>query len=725
MCGEVIRCVTRWGGFAIDDAPAKEHAAQYFYAQVQDHDNHQALRSSEASNSLCSFKRRVTNGASSRITHAQRLFLARFVVAALSLFGFARITVAQTSDAPMPDTLKKLSLEELVDVEVTSVSKHPEKLSKSASAIQVITAEEIRRSGATSIPEALRLADNLDVAQVNSHDWAISARGFNTALANKLLVLIDGRTVYTPLFSGVFWNAQDYLLEDIDRIEVISGPGGTLWGANAVNGVINIITKNAKDTQGGYLETGGGTQPNGFAGARYGTALAPDVYLRVYGKYSDSSNEVFADGSDASDSWRMSQGGFRIDGNLSRQNAFTLQGDLYGSDLNIPTGGQENASGNNILGRWSHVDADGSETKLQMYYDRTHLDDPITNQFGVAQFLTDDLDTYDMDFQQQVRVADRHLVVWGLGYRFTHDAVVEATNLEFLPAHLDQELYSAFIQDEIMLRNDLFLTLGTKLEHNSYTGLEAEPSARLQWNLTNNQMLWGAISRAVRTPSRVDRDLVEPVPSTPLVLLEGSPDFTSETVIAYELGYRAQFSSQVTGSISAFYNDYNDLRSTSFTPTTIIPLFFQNNLEGHTYGLEISADYQVLPWWRLHGGYDPIREDIRVKPGQFDLNNALNETADPHERISLRSSMDLSEHIEFDAALRWIDSRDINNSGAIAVVPSYAEMDMRLGWHPTDKLELAIVGQNLLQDHHFEYGVPGPTQIEIQRSVYGKVTWRF
>ena len=724
MCGEAIRCVTRRSHFAVDDSSANEHAAYHFFAHAEDNDRSQVFRSGEASNSPRSFKRHITNDARVRVAFARRFFLAA-LLAALSLFGVAHRAVAQSDDAPPPDALKKLSLEELVDVEVTSVSKHPEKLSKTASAIQVITAEEIRRSGATSIPEALRLADNLDVAQVNSHDWAISARGFNTALANKLLVLIDGRTVYTPLFSGVFWNAQDYLLEDIDRIEVISGPGGTLWGANAVNGVINIITKSAKDTQGTYLETGGGTQPNDFAGVRYGTALAPDVYLRVYGKYTDRSNEVSADGSDVSDAWRMSQGGFRIDGNLSQQNAFTLQGDLYGSDLNIPTGGRENVSGNNILGRWSHVDADGSETKLQVYYDRTHLDDPVTNQFGVAQILTDDLDTYDIDFQQQVQVADGHRVVWGVGYRYTHDVVEEASILEFLPAHLDQELYSAFAQDEITLRNDLLLTLGTKLEHNSYTGLEAEPSARLQWNLTNNQMLWGAISRAVRTPSRVDRDLVEPIPTTPLIVLEGSPDFTSETVIAYELGYRAQLGSQLTGSISAFYNDYDDLRSTSFTPGTVLPLFFQNNLEGHTYGLEISADYQVSPWWRLHGGYDPIREDIRVKPGQFDLNNALNETADPHERISLRSSMDLSRQVELDAALRWIDSRDINNGGAIAVVPGYAEMDMRLGWHPTEKLELALVGQNLLQDHHFEYGIPGPTQIDIQRSVYGKITWRF
>ena len=321
-------------------------------------------------------------------------------------------------------------------------------------------------------------------------------------------------------------------------------------------------------------------------------------------------------------------------------------------------------------------------------------------------------------------MSDRNLV-WGLGYRFTRDVVGEAQNLAFLPAHLDHNLYSGFVQDEVILGKNLTVTLGTKLEHNDYTGLELEPSARVQWNFTDNQMLWAAVSRAVRTPSRIDRDLSEPAPSSPLVILKGASDFTSEKVIAYELGYRAQLSSDITGSISAFYNDYDDLRSTSFTPATIIPLFFQNNLQGETYGIELSVNYQALPWWRLHGGYDPIKEDIRIKPGQFDLNNALNETADPHARFSLRSSMDLPSSMELDAALRWVDARDINNGPTIGIVPSYFEMDIRMGWHPTDRLELSVVGQNLLHDHHPEYGFPGPTQIEIQRSIYGKIALHF
>jgi len=615
----------------------------------------------------------------------------------------------------------------LFNMEVTSVSKEPERLSESPSAIQVITSDNILRSGASSIPEALRLADNLDVAQLNSHDWAISARGFNAGLGNKLLVLMDGRTIYSPLFSGVFWNAQDYLLEDIDRIEVISGPGGTLWGANAVNGVINITSKSAKDTQGLYTEAGGGTELQDFTGVRYGGTLASNVFFRVYGKYFDRGDEVFANGKDASDSWRMGQGGFRIDDEASPQNTFTLQGDLYGSDVNIPTGGEGKASGGNILGRWSHAISDESNMSLQLYYDRTHLVDPISNQFNppgdAFSILTDDLDTYDLDFQHHFDLGERNRFAWGLGYRFTHDVVGEAQNLAFLPPTLDHNLYSGFAQDEIMMAETVFFTLGTKLEHNDYTGFEAEPSARLQWNLSTNQMFWGAISRAVRTPSRVDRDVREPNSATPV--LAGESSFDSETVIAYEVGYRAQLTPKVSTSISTFYNDYTDVRSLSFTPGTIVPLFFANNLEGQTYGVELTADYQVFDWWRLHGGYDLLKEDIHVKPGQTDINKGLNETADPQQQFSVRSSMDLPCNLELDSALRWVDTLHNNNGPTPGTVPSYYELDTRLAWPVTKNIEVSVVGQNLLHDQHAEYGFPRSGREEIVRSVYGKITCRF
>lgn len=628
------------------------------------------------------------------------------------------------------DPLKKLSLEELMDVEITSVSKRPEKLFEAAAAVQVITQEDIRRSGATNLPEALRLASNLQVAQKNSHDWGISARGFNTDLANKLLVMIDGRTIYTPLFSGVFWDVQDYLLEDIERIEVISGPGGTLWGANAVNGVINIITKSAKDTQGFYAEAGGGNILEDFAGARYGAALSPNVHARVYGKYFDRGNEVLADGSDARDASHMAQGGFRIDAELSSRDTLSVQGDVYQGAEQVPAKGDSDVDGANVLSRWTRKLSADSGLSLQMYYDRTHLSQTVpalvlnSITFAPAGTLKDTLDTYDLDFQHRFRLAQRHLIVWGLGYRYTHDAVENAPALAFLPATLNHSLFSGFIQDEIALRNNLSLTLGTKLEHNDYTGTEYEPSIRMQWTLSSQQTTWAAVSRAVRTPSRIDRDLSQAAPPN-LVLLKGGANFTSETVIAYEAGYRVQVNPKLTGSIALFYNDYDDLRSASFTPTTILPFYFANNLQGETHGLELTATYQVLDNWRLRGGYNLLKEHLRIKPGQMDINNALNETADPQHQLSLRSSMDLPASVALDIGLRWVDTLHNNNGPTPGTVPSYFDADLRLGWMPGKRWELSVVGQNLLHAHHPEYGFPSVTRIEISRSVVGKVAWRF
>ncbi|HEX5220857.1 MAG TPA: TonB-dependent receptor [Verrucomicrobiae bacterium] len=630
-------------------------------------------------------------------------------------------------------------MEELMSIEVTSVSKRPEKLSETASAIQVITGEEIVRSGASSIPEALRLAENLQVAQKGSHAWAISARGFNTDSANKLLVLMDGRSLYTPLFSGVFWDVQDYLLEDIDRIEVISGPGGSLWGANAVNGVINIISKSAKDTQGMHVEGGGGTELQYFAGARYGGMLASNVYYRVYGKYFDRDGAVFPDGSDAPDSWRMGRAGFRIDAETSLQDLLTLQGDFYGGEEAISTGGESHTSGGNILSRWTHSFSDESDMSLQVYYDRTHLNLPVPplEAGGIvlapAGFLQDDLDTVDLDFQHRFALGERNHFVWGLGYRFTHDRVENAPALAFVPTTLNHNLFSGFVQDEITLVPErLRFTLGIKLEHNDYTGFEYEPGTRLAWTPTERQTIWAAVSRAIRAPSRVDRDIRLPTPAlSPLVdnLLIGGADFESETVIAYELGWRTQLGSKVSGSISTFYNDYDDIRSTSASPPPAVlglPLFYANNLEGETYGVELAIDYQMLPWWRWRGGYTVLEEDVRVKPGQTDFNNALNETADPEQQFAISSSLDLPKDVNLDARLRWVDSYRFNNSSVADTVPSYFELDVRVAWHLTKNLEFSIVGQNLLHAQHLEYVIASPNpREEIPRSVYGKVTLRW
>ncbi len=674
----------------------------------------------------------------------------------------ALVATAQADDAPASTTspssptntapaapegtavYKKMSLEELMNQEVTSVSKAPEAYAQAPAAIQVITGDQIRRSGASSIPEALRLADNLNVAQINSHDWAISARGFNGQFADKLLVLMDGRTLYSPLFSGVFWDAQDYLLEDIDRIEVISGPGGTLWGANAVNGVINIISKSARDTQGLYTEASEGTELRQSIAARYGGTLASNVYFRVYGKYFDRGDEAFTNGASGNDSWRQGRGGFRLDVEDIPDNTLTLQGDMYSGNEGVPTGGNEGLSGANVLGRWSRTFSDESDMSVQLYYDRTHLALPKAGEAiaGIptepAGTLRDTLDTYDLDFQHRLRLWEWNHVVWGLGYRFTHDFVEGAPTTPFLPPTLDQNLFSGFVQDEIKLAGNVTLTMGTKVEHNDYTHWEVQPSGRLQWNVATNQMLWGAVSRAVREPSRIDRDLFTPTGAQflppvfkplnlPLSTLDGAENFTSETVIAYELGYRAQFNSRVSASVSTYFNEYDNIRSVSpGPPPFFLPETFQNNLTAETCGLELSTDYQVLEGWRLHGGYDLLNERVHVKPGQIDATHALNETSDPRNQFSIRSAFDLSENVELDGGLRWVDSLRVNNNGAPATVPSYFEMDARLAWHPIARLEVAIVGQNLLHGNHTEFGVPGsPTTEDIRRSVYGKVSWRW
>ena len=651
-------------------------------------------------------------------------------MAILAMAAVANLAAQDKAADASLSTLKKLSMEELMDIEVTSVSRRAEKLFDAASAIQVITNEDIRRSGALTLPEALRLADNLDVAQKNSHDWGISARGFNTELANKLLVMIDGRTVYTPLFSGVVWNVQDYLLEDLDHIEVISGPGGTLWGANAVNGVINITTKNAKATQGLYLEGGTGSELPGFVGIRYGGVLAPNVHFRVYAKYFDRGNEMVANGTDAHDEWTRGQGGFRFDAETAGHDTVTFQGDYYGGRDQLIAGGEDKVSGGNLLGRWSRTFSNESDMSLQLYYDRTHLSEPVAafvingTQFAPAGHFEDDLTTYDLDFQHRFSIGGANQVVWGLGYRLTNDNVEKAPALAFFPAQLEHHLYSGFVQDEIKLAEKFSITLGSKFEHNDYTGTEIEPGVRAQWNLTDNRMLWSAISRAVRTPSRIDRDLSQPAPPN-FVILRGSSAFTSEIVVAYELGYRAQVASNAAISISAFYNEYDDVRSTSVTAGTVLPFYFANNLEGETHGVEATGDFRVSPSWRLHVGYRLLKEHVRIKPGQFDLNNALNEVSDPEQQMSLRSSVDLSQSLEWDTNLRWVDERPGHNGTTPGTAPSYGELDLRVAWHPTAQCELSLVGQNLLHDRHPEYGFATPTRGEIQRRVYGKVTWRY
>ncbi len=621
---------------------------------------------------------------------------------ALAAVGLGAATAAE--GAPNIDALKTLSLDDLSNLEVTSVSKRPQKLSETAAAIDVITQSDIHRSGATSVPEALRLAGNLELAQINAAQWMISARGFNAPLSNKMLVLIDGRTVYTPLFSGVFWEVQDVLLEDIERIEVISGPGATVWGANAVNGVINIMTKTARDTQGLYLEAGGGDRLTEGA-VRYGGAISENTHFRAYGKYSSFDSTLLASGADPGNDMDHAQGGFRLDSETSGGDLLTLQGDFYKNTIDVPP--QEIVShGANVLGRWSRKLSDDSDFKLQVYVDRTDGDSPGSYK--------DQTTTYDVDFQHQLGVGARHNIVWGAGYRQVRDDFTSRA-IGLRPERVSLETFSAFVQDEIALVPDkLHLTVGTKLENNDYTGNEWQPGVRLAWQLRDKQLLWSAVSRAVRTPSRVDRNYYIPPISV------GSPDLQSETLIAYEVGYRVQPHERVSVSLAGYYNDYDDIRSVEpENPPAPLPLVFLNGQKGEGYGAELNLDYRVTDAWRLRASVSELRLDIRPKPGSLDNTFGLAEAADSKHHALLRSSLDLPRNLQLDATLRYVSR--IEN--ATVAVPGYTELDLRLAWLVTDQWELAIVGQNLLHDRHPEVGVEASRQ-ELERTAYAKISWR-
>jgi len=632
------------------------------------------------------------------------------ILLTLGLICFAEPGFAQQPDSSASaEALKKLSIEQLMNLEVTSVSRRPERLAQAASAIQVITQQDIRRSGASSLPEALRLVTNLQVAQINSRDWAISARGFNSTTANKLLVLIDGRTVYTPLYSGVFWDVQDVPLGDVDRIEVISGPGATLWGANAVNGVINVITKRARETQGLVVSGGGGTELRGFGTTRYGGALGSHVNYRIYGKGWAREPSVLPGGQDATDDWHMEQAGFRLDWDASTINQVTMQGDLYNGRISQATAGDIAVSGGNVVAKWSHTVSANSAVTAQLYYDRTNRNIPGT--FG------EDLDIYDVDLQHATRLGARHDVVWGLGYRLINDRVANSALLAFLPPHVTRQWFTGFVQDEIALIPDrLHVALGTKVEHNDYTGYEIQPSGRVSWRLSPSGTLWAAVARALRTPSRIDRELF--FPGQPPYLIAGGPGFHSEEELAYELGYRHQRGALAL-SVATFYSRYHGLRSVEqVNPPTPSPAVIANGQYGESYGAEVTADYLITKGWRVRAGHTELRIHIWPNPGSTDTTRGASESQTPDRQFFLFSSLDLPAHLRLDAGMRAID--DITRQQ----VPGYAELNAKLTWQPTPQLDLSLVGQNLLHDRHAEFGAPA-TRREIERGVYGLVEWRF
>ncbi len=626
--------------------------------------------------------------------------------------------------------LKRMSVEDLMNIEVTSVGRRPERLGDAPAAVQVITREQLRSSGATTFGEALRLAHSLQVAQRDSHGWAVSARGFNTELANKLLVLVDGRTVYTPLFSGVYWEAQGYLLEDVERIEVISGPGGTLWGANAVNGVISIITRRAAETQGWFATVAAGGELDLLAAARYGTELAPGVHLRVFGKHVAQDESIRASGAPGGDAWERGQAGFRLDAG-STASAFTLQGDFHDSTLEDPqvAGERTILRGANLLGRWTRSQQNDGELSLQAYVDWSRYDDAVPDLVLDGNFLAaggrfrDDLLTFDVDFQHRFRPHRAHTLTWGAGFRHMRDDLDNAPAQAVLPARLDQQLYSLFVQDEIALHERFTLTLGTKLEHHDYTGFELQPSARLQWHPSDLHMIWGAVSRAVRIPSRLDRELFQAAPPG-FPLLYGNPDFESERLIAYELGHRARIGSRVSTSLSLYLNDYEDVRTVTVTPEVLLPFRFANDLAGRTWGLEFSGTMQLTSQWSVRAGYNLMEQRLKVREGRVDISNGRNETADPEQQVSVGTAVTLPWGLELDAGLRWVDVLHVSDGPAVGTVPDYLEMEARLAWHATRNLEVALVGRDLLHRRHAEYGFPGPDRALIERSVYGRLTWR-
>jgi iron complex outermembrane recepter protein len=613
--------------------------------------------------------------------------------------------LAQTSFSPRD--IKKLSVEELMNLEVSLVSRTPEKLSEAPSAIQVITSEDIRRSGATNIPEALRLSPNLQVSQLSAHTWLISARGFNTIFANKLLVMIDGRTVYTPLYAGVLWEQQNVLLEDVDRIEIVSGPGGNLWGANAVNGIINIVTKQAGDTQGLYASVLAGTFIKDQAAIRYGNK-AGKVNYKFYGQHFNRGATKSATSGDNKDDWSMSQAGFRMDWNSNAKNAFTVQGDYYDGNRNAPKD-RSPLNGQNILGRWTKTISERSELSLQVYYDRYYREDAPTGSY-------DKMNTADIDFQHRFPLK-AHSIVWGAGYRYVKDdanfPVTGAAGI--VPRFKRLDLYSAFIRDEVSLTRHLLLTFGTKVLHNVYTGVEWQPDVRLAW-VNKGNTVWAAISRAVRTPSRLDVEYFLPMtPQPPTVpSVAGGPNFESEKLVAYEAGYRFLPNSVSAFSISAFYNVYRDVYSVEALPGTLT-YQIQNGSQAESWGAEISGNYQVHKNWRVRGGYTFFKKDIYAKPGRVFNPDYLGN--DARNIVVLQSILDLPWRLQLDVTARYLDH--LPQTFATRAVDAYFTYDARLAFAHKG-FEFSIVGQNLAHKKHIEFGT-----YYIPRNVYAKISARF
>ncbi|MDP9052918.1 MAG: TonB-dependent receptor [Acidobacteriota bacterium] len=667
------------------------------------------------------------------------------ICSALLLLFPAEIPILH-ADTPQPDlaggaALKRLSLEELSQIDVTSASREPQQAFQLPVAIYVITAEDIRRSGAPNIPEALRLAPGVEVARIDSNKWSIGIRGFGSRFSRSVLVLMDGRTVYTTLLAGTYWEVQDTVMEDIDRIEIIRGPGGAIWGPNAVNGVINIITKDAKDTRGLLATVGGGRLEQGFATLRYGGGNNKDFNYRVYGKSFTRGPESHSDRVNFDD-WRSVQGGFRMDWNEHDRDMMTLQSDFYDEvagervqaisytppyQRNVD--GNAELSGGNILGKWKHALSDKNDIQVQAYYDRTNRHEP---NFGELR------DTFDVDFLQHAGLPWRQRVTWGAGVRLSrgHDIQV-VSGLTFNPPTRIDRLYTAFLQDEIALvENRLTLTVGSKLLRTNFTNFEFEPSARLIWMPNKTQSIWASFTHSVRTPSDAEENfnlsgyIMTTATGTPyFARFNANTGFRPEQLNGTELGYRQLAGKKLLFGIASFYNHYHNLFDEEITGSAflesdpapvhyLLPAKFGNGLMGTTRGFEIAPEYRPAAFWRLRGSYSYLIMDIKKAPGSLDVGLAPGIVgASPRHQAVIQSGMDLSKTLSLDLTYRYVSA--LVSQG----VPGYSTADAHLGWHRGRHVDISFIGRNLLQPTHAEFaGDPGPL-VGIKREIYGKITW--
>jgi iron complex outermembrane receptor protein len=644
-----------------------------------------------------------------------------FFLACVFLLPGPQEPLAQEMDSMLtPGQLKKMSLEELMDIKVTLVSKHSEKLNQSPSAVQVITSDDIRRAGASTLPEALRLASNLQVAQINGSQWAISARGMNMALSNKLLVMVDGRTVYTPLYAGVFWDVQNILMDNVERIEVVSGPGGTLWGANAVNGVINIITKSAENTQGGLVAAGGGLNLNDpgeaatsglrdLVTARYGGKLGPKTHYRVWGRRLDYGSMDTLGGGDGHSAWEFNQAGFRIDHKAGARDRVSLTGNLFNGDYQTE---DTYVNGQYLVARWTREISEASDFYFQSYFDRE--DRTVPNVYG------EKLNIFDFDFHHRIPWGGRQSIIYGAGYRVMLDEVSQSQVLAILPEEKTLQLFNGFIQDQFTLVPNLLTAIaGSKLERNDYSGWEVMPSLRLSLTPDERQTLWTAVSRAVRSPSRVDVDFFLPAPPVPAgnLRLLGGPGFKAELLTAFELGYRVNPMRNLTLSIASFYNYYDDLRILQRVPGTLTDFVYANGAQGGVAGVELWAGWQAAEWCQLRGGYTWLDEEYWVKSGHLEIPIPAAQGNDPSHQGMMQANLDLPRGFELNGAARAVS--ELPEFG----VPGYFTFDLGVVWR-YHGLTVSVMGKDLAEERHQEFANP-PNLQAIPRSVTGRIAWRF